>query len=72
MVITAWLEEESPGTFRLRVMSSTDLVAHPEHRFATTRPAEVLSYVRGWLADFADPRPHPTPLNSSGAPTEIR
>ena len=53
LVITFWLDGTA-NELRLRVVSTTDIIAGAEHRFTSTDPEEVLEFVRSWLTEFGD------------------
>jgi hypothetical protein len=53
LVITVWADE-TVDELRLRVVSTTDIVGGAEHRFVSSKPEEVLGFVRTWLTEFGD------------------
>jgi hypothetical protein len=53
LVITFWADG-SADELRLKVVSTTDVIAGVEHRFVSTEPKEVLEYVRSWLSETGD------------------
>ena len=53
LVITFWADGTA-DELRLKVVSTTDVIAGTEQRFVSTESEEVLQYVRGWLSNVGD------------------
>ena len=53
LVITFWADGTA-DELRLKVVSTTDVIAGTEHRFVSTEPEEVLQYIRDWLGNCGD------------------
>ena len=54
LVITAWVEGETPYQLRARVISTLDVTKGLDQRFNAHDCDEVVEHVRIWLIDFED------------------